>query len=432
MSCARSIYSLELNHEVFTTFQVFVFCFRVLLRMDVELTQETVTRYSRQLLLENVNLTGQKNLCNASIAVVGAGGLGCPVSLYCAAAGVGCIGIIDHDSVELSNLHRQIAHDVDHLGVLKVESLEQKLKSLNPLVDIKKFPYALTQSNVFDILMRFDLVVDCSDNAATRYLVSDACVILKKTLVSASALRLEGQLSVFKPHENNMPCYRCIYPEAPDPSLMGNCSSVGVMGFVCGVMGSLQAQEVIKELIGLPGTLVGKMLIYDAVSCSFRSIKLRSKRTDCVCAKCPTRLDHFQNVVQQCTSVMLLEDGERLTATDYQNILNRSKSHLLIDVRSSHELLFSNYIPTCASFLNLPLKKLTSQDNSLVVLIEEKMKNLNESNLIVVRCKMGNSSQKAVNELKKLGLAQKYELKDIKGGLMALKETIADSNIFSY
>ena len=403
----------------------------------MELNQETVDRYSRQLILNEVGLEGQTKLKNAKIIVIGAGGLGCPLSLYCCAAGVGTIGIIDNDTVDASNLHRQICHDVNHLGTPKVDSIEKKLNALNPLVKIIKYQTKLNRSNAVEIFSNFDVIVDCSDNAPTRYLASDASVLLRKPLVSASALRFEGQLSVYRPFELGNPCYRCIFPDAPDPSLTGSCSTAGVMGFVCGVMGSVQAQEVVKQIVGLNRSLVGKMLIYSALDCSFRTIKLRSKVEDCVCNSNPKSLQCFKDVVFECSPpLMILKDKERILPDDYSKMIAEKTPHLLIDVRNFQETQFSNLgYEKPGDFLHLPIKKITDSDDisAIVSNINTKMSELKDDcNLIVVMCKRGNNSQKAVQKLKQTDLVKQFELKDVKGGLLGLKDLIPDSNIFDY
>ena len=401
----------------------------------MELNQDVVDRYSRQLILKEISLHGQTKLAQSRILVIGAGGLGCPLTLYCCAAGVGTIGIVDNDCVEVSNLHRQVCHDVNQTGKPKVDSLEETLKALNPLVNIVKFKEKLTRENAIAIFQNFDMIVDCSDNAPTRYLASDASVVLKKPLVSSSALRFEGQLTVYRPFEDDNPCYRCIFPEPPDPSLTGSCSSVGVMGFVCGVMGSLQAQEVVKQIVGLPNPLVKKMLVYDGLSCTFRTIKLRSKSKECKCVSLPTSLDSFEDVVFKCEpSCKVLSDEERLSPELYSKMITDKKPHILIDVRNACETLFSNLnLNDEAMYMNCPIKSLANDENiaKLVTSVESKAQN-GGGNTVVVMCKRGNNSQKAVEKLKRAGLNKTVELKDIKGGLFALKDLIPESNIFFY
>ncbi|HVZ07340.1 HesA/MoeB/ThiF family protein [Rhodopila sp.] len=250
--------------------------------MDLDFTEDDIQRYSRHILLPEVGGIGQAKLKAARILLVGAGGLGSPLALYLAAAGIGTIGIVDADVVELSNLQRQIAHTTDRIGMAKVQSAAQAATAINPGVRIEPHILRLDASNALDLVGDYDLVCDGTDNFATRFLVSDACVLARKTLVSAAVLRFEGQLSVFKPHAGG-PCYRCLYPEPPPPGVVPTCSEAGVFGAVTGVMGTLQATEVLKEILGIGDTMAGRLLVWDALATRFRTIKLRP---DPACAAC--------------------------------------------------------------------------------------------------------------------------------------------------
>ena len=215
--------------------------------MDLDFTEDEIARYSRHILLAEVGGAGQAKLRNARVLVVGAGGLGSPVLLYLAAAGVGTIGVVDDDRVDLSNLQRQIAHTTDRLGVAKVRSATVAAQAINPAVRIEAHETRLCAGNALDLIGRYDLVCDGSDNFATRFLVADACALTRRTLVSAAVLRFDGQLSVFKPHASG-PCYRCLHPAPPPPGLVPSCSEAGILGAVTGVMGTLQATEALKEI----------------------------------------------------------------------------------------------------------------------------------------------------------------------------------------
>ncbi|HST74242.1 MAG TPA: molybdopterin-synthase adenylyltransferase MoeB [Acetobacteraceae bacterium] len=244
--------------------------------MDLDFTEDEIHRYSRHILLGEVGGTGQAKLKAARVLVVGAGGLGSPVLLYLAAAGVGTIGLIDDDHVELSNLQRQIAHTTDRLGVAKTRSAAAAAAAINPGVRIETHEHRLTADNALRLIERYDIVCDGTDNFPTRFLVADACVLARRTLVSAAVLRFEGQLSTFKPHEGaEAPCYRCLYPEAPPPGLVPSCSEAGVLGAVTGVMGTLQATEALKEIMGIGDSLSGRLLIWDALAARFQTIRLR-------------------------------------------------------------------------------------------------------------------------------------------------------------
>jgi len=250
--------------------------------MDLDFTEDEIRRYSRHILLQDVGGIGQAKLKAARALVVGAGGLGSPLALYLAAAGVGTIGIVDHDRLELSNLQRQIAHTTDRIGELKAESAARAARAINPEVRVEPHPVRLDADNVLGLLERYDIVCDGTDNFATRFLLADACVLARRTLVSAAVLRFEGQLSVFKPHVAG-PCYRCLYPEPPPEGTVPTCSEAGVLGAVTGVMGTLQATEVLKEILGVGETLAGRLLIWDALATKFRTVRLRA---DPHCALC--------------------------------------------------------------------------------------------------------------------------------------------------
>jgi adenylyltransferase/sulfurtransferase len=244
--------------------------------MDLAFSESEIQRYARHILLREVGGTGQARLRAARVLVVGAGGLGSPLALYLAAAGVGTIGICDADVLELSNLQRQIAHTTLRLGQKKVESAALAMRELNPEVAVRTYDMRLDAGNVRALLDEHDVICDGTDNFATRFLLNDACVAAGKTLVSAAVLRFEGQLSVFKPHAGpGHPCYRCLYPEPPPEGLVPSCSEAGILGAVTGVMGSLQATEVLKEIMGIGETLSGRLLIWDALRTEFRTVRLK-------------------------------------------------------------------------------------------------------------------------------------------------------------
>jgi len=244
--------------------------------MDLDFSEEEISRYARHILLAEVGGTGQARLRAARVLLIGAGGLGCPLALYLAAAGVGTIGIVDDDVVELSNLQRQIAHTTARLGMAKVDSAAAAAREINPLVNIVPHAIRLDATNVAQLVSAYDIVCDGTDNFPTRFLVADACVLTGRTLISAAVLRFEGQLATFKPHADpEGPCYRCLYPEPPPEGLVPSCAEAGVLGAVTGVMGTLQATEVLKEILGIGQSLSGRLLIWDALSARFRLIRLR-------------------------------------------------------------------------------------------------------------------------------------------------------------
>jgi adenylyltransferase/sulfurtransferase len=244
--------------------------------MDLDFTEAEIARYSRNILLPEIGGTGQARLRAARVLVVGAGGLGSPALLYLAAAGVGTIGVIDGDRVELSNLQRQVAHTTDRIGVAKALSAAQAAAALNPEVRVEPYLTRLTATNVLDLAGRYDLVLDGSDNFATRFLVADACVLAGRTLVSAAVLRFDGQLSTFKPHlDPDGPCYRCLHPAPPPPGLVPSCAEAGILGAVTGALGAMQAAEACKEIIGIGEGLSGRLLIWDALLARVRTVRLK-------------------------------------------------------------------------------------------------------------------------------------------------------------
>ena len=244
--------------------------------MNLDFTEDEIQRYSRHILLPEVGGTGQARLRDASVLLIGAGGLGSPLVLYLAAAGVGTIGIVDDDVVDTSNLQRQVAHTTSRIGVAKTLSAAEAARAINPSVNMELFSTRLDAGNAAGMIDRFGIVCDGSDNFPTRFLVADACVLGRKTLVSAAVLRFEGQLSVFKPHApGGGPCYRCLYPEPPPDGLVPSCGEAGVLGAVTGVMGTLQATEVLKEILGIGETLSGRLLLWDALATRFRTVRLK-------------------------------------------------------------------------------------------------------------------------------------------------------------
>ena len=242
----------------------------------MDFTEDQVNRYARHIILNEVGGTGQAKLLASKVLVVGAGGLGSPLVLYLAAAGIGTIAVIDDDAVDLSNLQRQVIHGTDRIGTAKVESARQTVAGINPDVTVIPIHARFAAANALSLIADCDLVADGSDNFDTRFLVNDACYLAGKTLVSAAILRFDGQLSTYKAHlGGDNPCYRCLFPEAPPPGLIPSCAEGGVLGALAGVMGSLQSVEVLKELLGVGDSLSGNLLIYDALKTVFRKIKLR-------------------------------------------------------------------------------------------------------------------------------------------------------------
>jgi molybdopterin/thiamine biosynthesis adenylyltransferase len=254
---------------------------------EMDFTDSQIQRYARHILLPEVGGGGQEKLLKARVLVVGAGGLGSPLILYLAAAGVGTIGVIDHDSVDLSNLQRQILHTTARIGLPKVYSAQAGVAAINPDIKLIAHKEKLGVHNIESLLASYDLVADGSDNFTTRFLLNDACYFSKKTLVSAAVLRFDGQLATYKPHMNG-PCYRCLYPEEPAPGQIPTCAEAGILGAVAGVMGTLQATEVLKEILGIGESMAGRLMIYDALSTSTRVVKVNRDPACTLCGDAPT------------------------------------------------------------------------------------------------------------------------------------------------
>jgi len=261
--------------------------------MTVSLTDEELERYARHIVLREVGGVGQARFKAARVLVVGAGGLGSPAILYLAAAGVGTIGIADFDTVSLSNLQRQIAHGSADVGMAKTESAGRAVRRINPNVTVEAHPLRIGADNAHGIVSRYDVVADGSDNFATRFLIADACYFAGKTLVSAAVTEFDGQLATFKAHDKTgaHPCYRCLFPEPPPPGTAPSCSETGVLGAAAGVMGTLQALEVLKEIAGIGESLAGRLLIYDALSTRFRTVTVKPDRACALCGESPAIRD---------------------------------------------------------------------------------------------------------------------------------------------
>jgi molybdopterin-synthase adenylyltransferase len=266
----------------------------------MELTEQQIQRYSRHIILQDVGGKGQLRLSKAKVLLIGAGGLGSPAALYLAAAGIGTIGLVDGDVVDLSNLQRQILHSTATVGQPKVESGRKTLQAINPEIIVNAYHQLVDADNILPLIREYDVVLDGSDNFTTRFLVNDACFFAKKTLISASMFRFEGQLTTIKPHAG-YPCYRCLYPEPPPAGLVPNCQEAGVLGVLAGTMGILQASEAIKEILGIGETIADKLLIYDALDMKFRKVS-RPKDPACrLCGPNPTIKDLNSDYTVSCT-----------------------------------------------------------------------------------------------------------------------------------
>lgn len=398
------------------------------------LSPDMIYRYSRHLLLPSYGVQGQTNLLKSSILVVGAGGLGSPALLYLAACGVGRLGIVDHDVVELNNLHRQIIHKESYIGQSKVESAAAACRSINSTIQIVEHKEALRTSNALEILSKYDLVIDATDNVPSRYMISDCCVVLGKPLVSGAALGLEGQLTVY--NFNGGPCYRCLFPTPPPTTACQRCSDSGVLGVVPGVIGCLQALEAIKVASCVGEPLSGRMLLFDALSTRIRIVKIRGRSLQCeVCGEIAafTRQDFldfdYEKFTQSLMSTSpvklnLLPEDSRINSKEYSERVAKGEPHILVDVRPAHHF----QIVSMPKSLNIPLSNLEQSlpEISSALKKEEEEKGT-ESGLYVV-CRRGNDSQRAVQYLHKMGFTS---ARDIIGGLECWAHDV-DQNFPTY
>ncbi|ALC38277.1 CG13090 [Drosophila busckii] len=360
-------------------------------------------------------MSGQLKLINSAVLVVGMGGLGCPAAQYLAAAGCGHLGLMDYDTVERNNLHRQTLHAESRCGMSKTESARIALLDLNPRCVITCHSRLLNSSNALHIIEKYNVVLDCSDNVATRYLLNDACVMLKKPLVSGSALKMDGQLTVYN-HGEHGPCYRCIYPVPPPPEAVTNCGDGGILGAITGTIGAMQALEAIKIIAGLGDILAGRLLIFDGRYCHFRNVKIRSKRPNChVCSNQPliTALIDYELFCgapanDKDISQKLLTADQRVSVIEYQKLRN-SQEHLLIDVRSAAEF----EICQLPNAINIPLAQILNDNyvNQLSSQLESR------KFAVLIVCRRGNDSQIAVQHMKTR--YPDHSIRDLEGGLYA-------------
>ena len=373
----------------------------------VTLTNEEVARYSRHLILPEVGMQGQLKLKQAKVVLIGAGGLGAPLGLYLAAAGIGRIGIVDFDVVDASNLQRQVIHGTRDLGRKKLDSAADRMRDINPNVVIDKFDTGLSSENALEILRDYDVVIDGTDNFPTRYLVNDACVLLKKPNVYGSIFRFEGQATVFAYEDG--PCYRCLYPEPPPPGLVPSCAEGGVLGILPGLIGVVQATEAVKVILGVGETLKNRLLLYDALSMRFRELRLRRDRNCPVCGDHPTvtKLIDYQEFcgVRPMASQAAPTEGV-IDVVEVKQKLDRGDDFVLIDVREPHEYQIAR-IPGARL---IPLGELPKHLNEL-----------NPDADIVAHCKTGGRSQKAVDLLKQNGFRH---VRNMTGGITAWSDKV--------
>ena len=370
------------------------------------LSNDEILRYSRHLIMPEVGMDGQLKLKQARVLCIGAGGLGSPLALYLAAAGVGTLGIVDFDVVDFTNLQRQIIHGTRDVGRKKLDSAADALHEMNPNIDVRKFETRLTSANAVELFREFDIIVDGTDNFPTRYLVNDACVLSGKPNVYGSIFRFEGQASVFAMKEG--PCYRCLYPEPPPPGLVPSCAEGGVLGILPGLVGVIQATETIKLILGTGEPLVGRLLLVDALSMRFRELKLR-KNPDCpICGAHPT-VKELIDYNQFCGIRGEEAPGQTtmadMTVDELKKRLERGDDLFVLDVREPHEYQICNI----SGYL-IPLNDLP-----------RRVSELDSSREIVVHCKTGGRSAKAADFLRQSGFSKVHNLA---GGINAWAERV--------
>jgi adenylyltransferase/sulfurtransferase len=374
-----------------------------------ELTTDDLSRYSRHLILPEVGMEGQRKLKAAKVLCVGTGGLGSPLAFYLAAAGIGTLGLVDFDVVDASNLQRQIIHSTKDIGRKKLDSAEEKLKALNPALNVIKHETMLSSANALDILKDYDVVADGTDNFPTRYLVNDACVLLGIPNAYGSIFRFEGQASVFATEEG--PCYRCLYPEPPPPGLVPSCAEGGVLGILPGLVGVIQATEVIKLILGKGNPLISRLLLVDALGMRFRELKLR-KNPDCpVCGKNPTvtkLIDYqeFCGIHPETKEEKAMKNGiPQLTVKELKKRLDAGEDVYILDVREPFEYQIAQIGG-----------KLIPQND-----VPQRLAEIPREREIVVQCKSGGRSQRIAEYLKQSGYPNVVNLA---GGILAWADEI--------
>jgi len=381
---------------------------------QAKLTNDEVQRYSRHLIMPEVGVEGQLKLKAGSVLCIGAGGLGSPAALYLAAAGVGRIGIVDFDVVDFSNLQRQVIHGTSDVGRSKLASAKDRLHGLNPLITIDTYETALSSKNALDLFKPYDVILDGTDNFPTRYLTNDACVLLGKPNAYGSIFRFEGQASVFA--TKNGPCYRCLYPEPPPPGLVPSCAEGGVLGVLPGVIGTIQATEAVKLIMGIGEPLIGRFLIYDALRMKFRELKLK-KDPDCpVCGTHPTvtaliDYEQFCGVAPAAEPVMTAtqDDETEIDVRELKRKMDAKENFFLLDVREPNEYQIGR-IP--GSTL-IPLGE-----------VPQRYQEIPKDREVVVHCKMGGRSAKAAAFLRQQGFTS---VKNLKGGILDWSDKIDPS-----
>src|SRR4026209_2911014 len=380
------------------------------------LSNDEIRRYSRHLILPEVGLAGQKKICSSSVLCIGAGGLGSPITMYLAAAGIGKIGLVDFDAVDFSNLQRQILHGTEDVGRPKTQSAKETINGINPNVEVVIHNARISSENAFDLIKPYDIVVDGTDNFPTRYLTNDACVLFKKPNVYGSIFRFEGQASVFAPHLGG-PCYRCLYPEPPPPGMVPSCAEGGVLGVLPGIIGCIQSTEILKLALGKGTSLVGRLVLFNALDMKFKELKLRRDPQCPLCGDQPTikeLIDYEQFCGIPDEPVNPAVNPDEVTVQEMKKALDDPKLGIkVIDVREPDEYQIAHVD-------DVPLVPLST--------LPQRFTDLDPNQQYYIHCKVGVRSMKALNFLREQGF--KY-LKSVKGGISAWSDEI-DHNVPKY
>jgi sulfur-carrier protein adenylyltransferase/sulfurtransferase len=374
------------------------------------LSKEEIQRYSRHLIMPEVGMEGQLKLARAKVLMIGAGGLGAPLGLYLAAAGVGKLGIVDFDVVDFTNLQRQITFSTPDVGRPKAQAAKERLSAMNPQIQIVTYETRLTSDNALDLFRDYDIIVDGTDNFPTRFLVNDACVLLNKPNVYGSIFRFEGQTTVF--HYRGGPCYRCLYPEPPPPGLVPSCAEGGVLGVLPGIVGSLQAMETIKLILGIGEPLVGRLLLFDALAMHFRELRLRRNPSCPVCGDRPTitgliDYEEFCGIRGEETEPVTTGIPE-ITPVELKTRLDRGDDLFILDVREPHEYQICNLHGHLIPLRDLP----------------QRVNELDSAREIVAHCRSGKRSADAVAFLQQAGFRKIWNLR---GGILAWSDEVDPS-----
>lgn len=382
----------------------------------MDLSQEEITRYSRHITLPEVGVEGQEKLKAAKVLVVGTGGLGSPVASYLAAAGVGHLGLVDFDVVDASNLHRQLIHGTSDVGRSKIASATETIRGINPNVTVTGYECALTSANALEIIADYDLVIDGTDNFPTRYLVNDACVLLGKPNCYGSIFKFEGQASVFAMKDG--PCYRCLFPEPPPPGSVPSCAEGGVIGVLPGIIGLVQATEAIKVILGIGETLVGRLMLYDAMAMKFRQVKLKRNPACPVCGDNPTvteliDYEEFCGVPKAGAEEEEKDEAMEISVTEVKERMDRGDDFLLIDVRETQEY----EICKIEGAKLIPLSE-----------FETRFAEIPQDADVVIHCKMGGRSMNAQHFLLSKGYSK---VLNMTGGITAWSHEV-DSSVPTY